>query len=185
MQGAKYPGDSRVACLIYLSYPLHSICVGLNANLAVDILQLHCQTELRSSPCSVSSCFNPEIATTFGAEKFFFLWVPWFNVRLQRFWRASSIPFFLHLSKSLSVMTFSTCRSSLHWLKSEVIFFWFPEQSLVLEEFSDFFASYSLGYLWKQNLPHERVRFFPDDCQLQSCQHRHLCSRLNVGILFH
>ena len=140
MEGAKYPGDSRVACLIYLSYTLHSICVGLNANLAVVILQMHCQTELRRSPCSVSSCFNPEIATNFGAEKVFFPVVPWFNVRLQRLWRASSIPFFLHLSKSYSVMTFSTWRSSLHWLNSEVTFFWFPEKSLVLEEFSDFFC---------------------------------------------
>ena len=100
---------------------------------------MHCQTELRWLPCSVSSCFNPEIATTFGTEKFFFLWVPWFNVRLQRVWRASSIPFFLHLSKFFNLMTFSTCSSSLHWLNFEVIFFWFPEQSLVLEEFSDFF----------------------------------------------
>ena len=72
MEGAKYPGDSRVACSIYLSYPLHSICVGLNANLPVDILQLHCQTELRMSPCSVFSGFNTEIAITFWAEIIFF-----------------------------------------------------------------------------------------------------------------
>ena len=68
MEGAKYPGDSRVACLIYLSYTLHSICVGLNANLAVVILQMHCQMKLRRSPCSVIPCFNPEIATTFWVE---------------------------------------------------------------------------------------------------------------------
>ena len=185
IEGAKYSGDSRVACLIYLSYPLHSICVGLNANLAVVILQMHCQTELRWLPCSVSSCFNPEIATTFGTENFFFLWVPWFNVRLQRVWRASSIPFFLHLSKSFNVMTFSTCSLSLHLLKSERIFFWLPEQSFVLAEFFDFFASYFLGYFWKGNLPHEGVRFFPDDCQLRSRQHWHFCSRLNLALLFH
>ena len=49
--------------------------------------------------------------------------MPWFNVRLQWFWRASLIPFFLHLSKSFNVMNFSTCSSSLHWLKSEWTFF--------------------------------------------------------------
>ena len=123
MEGANYPGGSRVAFLICLSYPLHSICVGLIAILVVLILQMHCQTELRWLPCSVSSCFNPEIATTFGTEKFFFLWVPWFNVRLQRVWRASSIPHFLPFSKSFSVMTFSTCSLSLDWLKSERNFF--------------------------------------------------------------
>ena len=122
MEGKRYPGDCRVACLIYLSYPLHSICVGLNANVAVVILQTYCQMKLHRSPCSVTPCFNNDIATTFWAEIVFFLWVPWFNVRLQWFWRASSIPFFLHLSKSFSVMTFSPFSSSLHWLKSEVIF---------------------------------------------------------------
>ena len=156
----KYPRDSRVACSIYLSYPLHSFCVGLNANLAVVLLQMHCQMKLRGSPCSVFSCCNTEISTTFRAGKnFFFLWLPWYNVRLQRFGKASTIPFFLHLSKPFSVMTFLTCSSSLHWLKSEVIFFWFPEQRLVLEETFDFFASYSVGYLWKQNIPLEKVRF--------------------------
>ena len=72
MEGAKYPGDSRVACLVYLSYPLHSIFVGLNAKLAVVILEMHFQTELRRSPCSIFSRFNPEIATTFWAELIFF-----------------------------------------------------------------------------------------------------------------
>ena len=163
MEGAKYPGDSRVACLIYLSYPLSSICVGLNANLAVVLLQMHCQMKLRRSPCSVFPCFKPEFATSFWAEIVFFLWVPRFNVRLQRFWRSLSIPFFFHLSKPFSVMIFSTCSSSFHWIKSDMAFFWFPEQTLVLEEVSGFFASYCLGYLWKQNLPLERVRFFPDD----------------------
>ena len=85
MEGAKYPRDSRVACSIYLSYPLHSICVGLNANLAVVILQMHCQMKLRRSLCSVFPCFKPENANFFWAEKVFFLWAPQFNVRLQRF----------------------------------------------------------------------------------------------------
>ena len=142
MEGAKYPGDSRVDCLIYLSYTLPSICVGLNAKLAVFILQMHCQMKLRGSPSSVFSCCNPKISTTVSAEIVFFLWVPWFIVRLQRFWRASSIPLFLHLSESFRVMTFSTCSSSFHWLKSERIFFWLPEQSFVLAEFFDFFAPY-------------------------------------------
>ena len=185
MEGAKYPGESRVACLICLSYPLHSICVGLNAILAVVILQMHCQMKLRRSPCLVFPCFNPEIATIFWVEIAFFLWVPWFIVRLQRFWRASSIPLFLHLSKSFRVMTFSTCSLSLYWLKSERIFFWLPEQSFVFAEFFDFFASYFLGYFWKENLPHEGVRFFSDDCQLRSRQHWHFCSRLNLVLFFH
>ena len=184
MEGAKYPGDSRVDCLIYLSYTLHSICVGLNAKLAVFILQMHCHMKLRGSPCSVFSCCNPKISTNVSAEIVFFLWVPWFIVRLQRFWRASSIPLFLHLSKSFRVMTFSTCSLSLYWLKSERIFFWLPEQSFVFAEFFDFFASYFLGYFWKEKLPHEGVRFFSDDCQLRSRQHWHLCSRLNLALLF-
>ena len=123
MEGAQYPGDSRVACLIYLSYPLHLVCVSLNANLAVAILQMHCQVKLRRSPCSVFPCFKPEVATSFWAEMVFFLWAPRFNVRLQRFWRASSLPFFLHLSKSFRVMFFSTCSSSFHWIKSDMAFF--------------------------------------------------------------
>ena len=93
MEGAKYPGDSRVACLVDLSYPLHSICVGLNANVAVVILQTYCQMKLHRSPCSDTRCFNNDIATTFWAEIIFFLWVPWFIVRLQWFWRASSTAF--------------------------------------------------------------------------------------------
>ena len=72
MEGANHPEDSRVACLVYLSYTLHSICVGLNANLAVVILQMHCQMKLRTSPCSVFPCFNPEVATTFWVEIVFF-----------------------------------------------------------------------------------------------------------------
>ena len=183
IEGAKYPGDSRVACVIYLSYPLHSNCVGLNAKLAVFILQMHCQMKLRGSPCSVFSCCNPKISTTVSAEIVFFLWVPWFIVRLQRFWRASSIPLFLHLSKSFSVMTFSNCNSSLHWLKPEVIFFEFLNGVWFLTIFL-FFGDMFLGYFWKKTLPHERVRFFTDDWQLLSRQHWHFCSRLNLDLLF-
>ena len=49
--------------------------------------------------------------------------VPCFNVRLQRFRRASSIPFFLPLSKSISASKSPICSSSLHWIKSDMIFF--------------------------------------------------------------
>ena len=72
IEGAKYRGDSRVACVIYLSYPLHSNCVGLNAKLAVSILKMHCQMKLRGSPCSVFCCCNPKISTTVSAEIVFF-----------------------------------------------------------------------------------------------------------------
>ena len=159
IEGAKYPGDSRVACVIYLSYPLHSNCVGLNAKLAVFILQMHCQMKLRGSPCSVFSCCNPKISTTVSAEIVFFLWVPWFIVRLQRFWRASSIPLFLHLSKSFSVMTFSNCNSSLHWLKPEVIFSWVSERSLVLDDFSVFWR-HVFGLFLKENSSSRKSAFF-------------------------
>ena len=74
MEGAKYPGESWVACLIYLIYPLPSICVGLNANLAVVLLQMHCQTKLRRSPCSVFPLFK-----TWG-RNFFLSWNSFFPV---------------------------------------------------------------------------------------------------------
>ena len=73
MEGAKYPGESWVACLIYLSDPLPSICVGLNANLAVVLLQMHCQMKLRRSPFSVFPFFK-----TWG-RNFFLSWTNIFS----------------------------------------------------------------------------------------------------------
>ena len=138
MEGAKYLGDSRVACLICLSYPLSLICVGLNANLAVVLLQMHCQMKLRRSPCSVFPCFKPEVATSFWAEIVFFLWTPRFNVGLQNFEGLHQYRFSF-LYRNLLVwwhFRLAACHftdSSLKWS-----FSWFPEQTLVLEEVSDF-----------------------------------------------
>ena len=146
---------------------------------------MHCQTELRSSPCSVSSCFSPEIATTFGTEKFFScgcldLMLDYNGFEGLHLYRFSFIcrNFLMWWHFRLAARHFTN--SILKWSFSD-----FLNRVWFLRIFLIFFASYSLGYLWKQNLPHERVRFFPDDCHLQSCQHQRLCSRLNVGLLFH
>ena len=112
----------------------------------------------------------------FELEKFFLLWVPWYNVRLQRFGKPSSIPLIIHLSKPFSVMTFSTCSSSLHWLKSEVIFFWFPEQSLVHEETFDFFCLIFCRLFMKAKSSSRKSAFF-----LMIAN----CVQANIGISVH
>ena len=186
MEGAKYTGDSPVACLVDLSYPLHSICVGLNANVAVVILQTYCQMKLHRSPCSDTRCFNNDIATTFWAAIIFFLWVPWFIVRLQWFWRASSTAFsFIY-------------RNPLVWWHFWLVARHFTDSSLK-GPFFDFLGRVSFrswGNFWffcvifcrlfmKAKSSSRKCSFFPDDCQLRSRQHRHFCSRLNFDLLFH
>ena len=185
MEGAKYPGESWVACLIYLSDPFPSICVGLNAKLAVVLLQMHCQTKLRRSPCSVFPFFK-----TWG-RNFFLSWTNFFS--------CGHLDLVLDCNgfEGLHQYRFSfICRNPSVWDIFDlqvVISLYQVWYGLFLSSWTDigswgsfwfFFASYSLGYLWKQNLPLERVRFFPDDCQLRSRQHRHFCPRMIVDLLF-
>ena len=161
MEGVKYPGDSRVACLVYLSYALHSICVGLNANLAVVILQMHCQMKLRTSPCSVFPCFNPEIATTFWVEIVFFscgyldLMLKCNGIEGLRQYRFSFIYRNLLVSWRFRLATRHFTDSSL-----KLYFFWFPEQGLVLEEFSDFLLRHIFRLFMKGKCSPQKSAFF-------------------------
>ena len=173
---AKYPGDSQVACLVYLNYPLHTICVGLNSKLAVFILQMHCQMKLRGSPCSVFSCCNPKISTTVSWDSFFSCGCLVLMLDCNGFEGLHQYRFsFLYrnplVQRHLRPAARHFTESSLTWS-----FLWFLEQSLVLEEILEFYASYYLGYLWKQSLPLERVRFF---LMIANCVHA------NIGISVH
>ena len=152
----------------------------------VVILQMHSQMKLRRSPCLVFFCCNPEIATNFWAVMDFFscgcLYLlldcncfEWLHrCRFSFIYRSLLLwwPF------RLSARHFTD--SSLKWS-----FFTFPNKVWCSGKFLIFFAAYFLRYLWKQNLSHEWVRFFTDDCQLRSRQHWNLCSRVNVDLLYH
>ena len=172
MEGAKYPRDSRMACLIYLSYPLHSICVGLNANLAVVILQMHCQMKLQGRRDQFFFAATLRSQLLFELEKFFScgcLDVMLDCNGLERLhqYRFSFIYRNLLASWPFRLAARHFTDSSLKWS-----FFDFPNRGWLLRKLLIFFASYSVGYLWKQNLPLEKVRF-PDACQLRSSQYRH------------
>ena len=178
MEGARYPGDSRLVCLIYLSYPLHSNLVGLNANLEVVTLQMHCQLKLRRAPCSVSFCFNPEIGATSWAEIVFlscgclYLMLDCNGFEGLHQYRFSffypNLLLWWHIR--LSARDFTD--SSLKWS-----FLWFPEQSFVLEEFSDFFLRQILWAIY------ERKIFLTKECvfflMIANCVHA------NIGISVH
>ena len=161
MEGARYPGDSRLVCLIYLSYPLHSNLVGLNANLEVVTLQMHCQLKLRRSPCSVSFCFKAEIGDTSRAEIVFLSCVClYLMLDCNGFEGLHQYRFSFIYPNLLLRWHFRPAARHFTDLSLKWSFLWFPEQSFVLEDFSDFFCVKFFRLLMKGKSSSRKSAFF-------------------------
>ena len=121
---------------------------------------MHCQMKLRGSPCSVFSCCNTKISTTFRAGKVFFscgcldIMLDCNGLESLHQYRFSFIYRNLLVSWPFRLAARHFTDSSLKWS-----FVDFPNRVWFLRKLLIFFASYSVGYLWKQNLPLEKVRF--------------------------